>query len=99
MIRSYWNVEFHVQLYMVQILHWIDTFAEDPATDLDRTMGSWTNLMRALHTIPVDVRDQVTLKAFSHRGKGAPQCTGTSATLSMCGGIGSFGMLPGQAKE
>lgn len=46
------------------LLVWIDNFLSDPATTLDRTLGSWENLMQTAHVIPVSVRPRVTLKAF-----------------------------------
>jgi pimeloyl-ACP methyl ester carboxylesterase len=66
------------------LLVWIDNFLGDPTTTLDRTLGSWENLMQTAHVIPTSVRPQVTLKAF---GIGGPARPGTPATPTTHGGF------------
>lgn len=51
------------------LLIWIDDFLASPMTYLDRTMGSYANLVLAVHDTPNDIRKQVHIKAFS---AGAP---------------------------
>ncbi|MDH4361308.1 MAG: alpha/beta hydrolase, partial [Nitrospirota bacterium] len=53
------------------LLVWIDNFLSAPQTTLDRTLGSWENIIQATHIIPLDVRPRITLKAFCI---GGPTC-------------------------
>ncbi|MGE0473470.1 MAG: hypothetical protein AB7P17_07545 [Nitrospirales bacterium] len=46
------------------LLVWIDNFLSNPQTTLDRTLGSWENIIQAAHIIPPDVQSRITLKAF-----------------------------------
>jgi len=53
------------------LLVWIDNFLSAPQTTLDRTLGSWENIIQAIHVIPPHVRSRITLKAFCI---GGPTC-------------------------
>ncbi len=66
------------------LLVWIDNFLGDPTTTLDRTLGSWENLMQTAHVIPMSVRPRVTLKAF---GIGGPPRPGAPTTPTTHGGF------------
>ena len=46
------------------LLVWIDNFLADPATELDRTLGRFSNILRAADVVPPDVRPRVTIKGF-----------------------------------
>jgi hypothetical protein len=51
------------------LLVWIDNFLAAPHTTLDRTLGSWENMIQVAHIIPleangINVRSRITLKAF-----------------------------------
>lgn len=54
------------------LLVWIDNFLAAPQTTLDRTLGSWENVMQVVYIIPKEVRSRTTLKAFC---VGGPDCT------------------------
>ena len=51
------------------LLIWIDNFLSVPQTTLDRTLGSWENIIQATHVIPLEVRSRMTLKAFCIGGR------------------------------
>lgn len=46
------------------ILIWLDDFMNDPETPLDRTLGSYFNLMLAAHDTPDTLRRRISIKAF-----------------------------------
>jgi hypothetical protein len=45
-------------------LVWLDDFMNDPETPLDRTLGSYVNLMLAAHDTPKELRRRISIKAF-----------------------------------
>jgi len=47
------------------LLVWIDDLLANPMTYLDRTLGSYANLMLAVHDTPNDIRGRINIKAFS----------------------------------
>jgi pimeloyl-ACP methyl ester carboxylesterase len=49
------------------LLEWIDAYLAAPEAESDRTMGKYTNVVRAAHMIPPEIRDQVRIKAFGYR--------------------------------
>ena len=51
------------------LLVWIDNFLSAPQTTLDRTLGSWENIIQTTHVIPLEVRPRITLKAFCIGGE------------------------------
>jgi pimeloyl-ACP methyl ester carboxylesterase len=69
--NSYWDT-----VPRGSLLVWIDDFASTPATRADLTLGRWNNAKIAWPFIPINVRKQITLKAFgiedpsTNRGKG-----------------------------
>lgn len=54
------------------LLVWIDNFLSNPATLRDRTAGRFTNLMIALPSTPLEVRDRVHVKTFGVGNKLRP---------------------------
>lgn len=46
------------------LLEYIDDYYSKPATEMDRTLGKWVNIMEATHLFPESIRGRVTLKAF-----------------------------------
>jgi pimeloyl-ACP methyl ester carboxylesterase len=49
------------------LLEWLDAYLADPEAESDRTMGKYTNVVRAAHMIPDDIRAQVHIKAFGYQ--------------------------------
>ena len=47
------------------LLLWIDEFLGTPETPLDRTLGRWDNILPATYVIPLDMRAQIHIKAFT----------------------------------
>ncbi len=47
------------------ILEWIEGFLDPPQAHLDRMLGKFENVMRALHIFPDGVRERIHIKAFS----------------------------------
>lgn len=47
------------------VLEWIERFIDPPPAHLDRTLGKFENVMRALHVFPPEVRDRIHIKAFA----------------------------------
>ncbi|MFT7462371.1 MAG: hypothetical protein ACI9EF_000711 [Pseudohongiellaceae bacterium] len=54
------------------LLEWIDTFITEQESEMDRTLGKWNNIMRALpivdHLRP-DVRARIVIRGFPRTGK------------------------------
>lgn len=46
------------------LLVWIDSFLGNPLAPLDLTLGRYTNLMRAIHDTPLEIRRQISVKKF-----------------------------------
>jgi hypothetical protein len=47
------------------VLEWLERFLDPPSAHLDRMLGKFENVMRALHIFPRDVRERIRIKAFS----------------------------------
>jgi hypothetical protein len=47
------------------LLVWIDDFLSNPLTHKERTSGSYGNFFRDYHSIPRNIRDQISLRVFS----------------------------------
>jgi len=47
------------------VLEWLERFLDPPPAHLDRVLGKFDNVMRALHIFPPGVRDRIHVKAFS----------------------------------
>jgi len=48
------------------LLVWIDDYFSTPNSEIDHTLGRFTNLMLAAHRIPPDVRGRVSFRAFPY---------------------------------
>ena len=46
------------------LLVWIDNFLSDPSSPLDRTLGSWDNVLQVVHVIPQALRARTSLRMF-----------------------------------
>lgn len=62
------------------LIDWIDEFLSHPTDSRERRVGSFIQLMLALHEIPVGIRDRVQIQAFGYSGPDAgPQKHGQFA--------------------
>jgi pimeloyl-ACP methyl ester carboxylesterase len=50
------------------ILEWLERFLDPPVTHLDRALGKFDNVRRALHIFPTRVRKRIHVKAFPFDG-------------------------------
>jgi len=55
------------------LLEWLDVYFTDPASDTDRIMGKWVNLMATQHVIPESVRSQMRFVKLPYDKKAYPQ--------------------------
>lgn len=60
-----WEIPYVDPLMRGSLLVWIDDFLSNPQTYLDRTLGSYANLMLTAHDTPNEIRDRIHIKAFS----------------------------------
>ena len=58
------------------LLDWVDDFASEPTEFTEVTLGKWENIIRAVHIIPADVRNQIFIKGFGYRNDSEPQSHG-----------------------
>ena len=63
------------------MLEWLDNSIAQPASQLDRVIGKWENVMLTMHTIPCDIRDRVHLVHLP-KMKGYPEKHGELDDIS-----------------
>lgn len=54
------------------VLEWLERFLDPPLAHLDRTLGKFDNVWRALHVFPEEVRAQIHIKPFPFDGVTKP---------------------------
>lgn len=66
--QAEYGEEFFPLIPRGSLLVWIDSFFNDPQTEMDRTAGHFQNVVICSHTIPGEVRPRVTFKSFDVGG-------------------------------